>query len=203
MNIDLMRLLPFLKKDEINELVRKISESSDFEYNGINIRSIAPFVRDKEVLDEVFLKALKTNGDTLGITPFVSRSVWTKVLELDKEILEKIKWHEILPMMDSATLGRLYNMVNKGEITYLQKSFLYPFVSDATLDEDFLTAIKGGENYQTLLPFVSGECLHQVALKFVNNEIDINIDTLYPFFSNDDIKMIFNYVINKQSNNPE
>lgn len=120
-----------------------------------------------------------TEAKLLRLLPYMSREdaheVCVKLLESD-ELMKKINVADIMP-----------------------------FVSNADCDALFLRGLALGNMESDMakaIPYVSQECLSSVVDGYIAGKYpELDIDSLYPFLSDADIKKIFYYIINSKPKN--
>jgi hypothetical protein len=172
MNKNIIAMLPFLDDEDLNDLVHKIIESETGEFKGLRLESIAPFVDDK---------------------------VWPEVVESCLKGNKKINLVPLYPFLDDDTLGVLFAKANEGTAEGVNVLTLLPFVDEKSIDAAFAEHVKSGKDYQSFLPFVSEKSLHQMAVDYANDALtDIDIDLVFPFMEDQDIKLIFRHALEKK-----
>lgn len=75
---------------------------------------------------------------------------------------------------------------------------LFPFMSTAVIDKMFLEAVESGKDYGRFLPFISGRVMHEIVEDVIAGKRELNLDRMYPFMSNDDMKKVFYHYLNKE-----
>lgn len=75
---------------------------------------------------------------------------------------------------------------------------LFPFMSTAVIDKMFLETVESGKDYGRFLPFVSGRVMHEIVEDVITGKREMNLDTMYPFLSNEDMKKVFYYYLDKE-----
>ena len=75
---------------------------------------------------------------------------------------------------------------------------LFPFMSTAVIDKMFLETVEAGKDYGRFLPFVSGRVMHEIVEDVITGKREMNLDTMYPFLSNEDMKKVFYYYLDKE-----
>lgn len=79
---------------------------------------------------------------------------------------------------------------------------IMPFVSREDCDALFIRGLKLHNmecDMAKAIPYVSEECLSSVVNLYINGELpELDIDSLYPFLSDSDIKKIFYHIINEK-----
>lgn len=87
------------------------------------------------------------------------------------------------------------------EFSSVNITALMPFVSKEDADMLVELALNGNKKIDiiSIAPFVSQETLSKVVDKYINGEIEkFNINALYPFLSQSDLKRLFNFIINQK-----
>lgn len=140
MTINLKKIIPFLDDEDLKDLIGKVLESENQEYNGVTVDNLLPFLDDEDV-DQLLQKYSDDGKD------------YTRLL---------------------------------------------PFASDKKISSLFITRIEQHKSIKDLLPFVDDSALHELVIKLVQGEeIDINFDEILPFLEDEDIKLVFKYVMGK------
>lgn len=108
----------------------------------------------------------------------------------------------MLPFLEDEELALLAKKImesDTGEYKGVSLDEVLPFLDEDVVDEAFLYQVQKGQDYRSLLPFVSEEALHKLAVKYVRDEliVDIDMDELYPFMDDDDIRLIFRHELEK------
>lgn len=104
----------------------------------------------------------------------------------------------MIPFMDEDDIDELLKKMCTEPIEGLSFEEVAPFASDEAVDQLFVARLQAGDNVNSLLPFVSEDALHEIAVKYVNGEIDDVSESFLPFMDEDDISMIFKYEITKK-----
>lgn len=108
---------------------------------------------------------------------------------------------KMLPFLDDEDLEELANRIldsDENEFKGVTISEVLPFLDDDVVDKMFFKAILNNKDYKKFLPFVSEEALHTLVVKYFNGEIEnIDVDEIYPFLDEDDIKYIFRKFMEK------
>jgi hypothetical protein len=138
---------------------------------SMNIKKMLPFLEEEEL-------------DALA----------KKIIDSPDKNYKGITIQNILPFLEDETIDVLLkDAVSKNE-DYHQ---YLPFASDEVIDEMFLVAAKNGQPYSSFLPFVSDECLSKLIDEYIHGTFEIDIDKLYPFLEDDDIRKLFKHELNK------
>ncbi len=145
--------------------------------------SILDFKEFGDMISDAFRKVFNKDDSSnpnsrtnklLKILPFLSKE---EKKEIVKEILSDSEYFEGIKLV-----------------------VIMPFLDDEDCDKIFMHQVKkDSKDIQSLLPFVSEELLEELVDKYVNGEIEMNMDMLYPFLKVEEIKKIFFYEL-KQEN---
>lgn len=109
--------------------------------------------------------------------------------------------YQMLPFMDNEELAWLTRQILEGKEEYASLSLvaLMPFLSDEDCDAVFMKAVEQHQQLEDLLPFVSDQCLHELVQQYMSGEaIGCDVNQLYPFLSNADLKELFHYELKKE-----
>lgn len=109
----------------------------------------------------------------------------------------------MLPFLEETELNELARKLMKStDETFkgISIEMVLPFLEDGMVDEIFLEQVKNKKPYDKYLPFVSEKCLHQLAQLYMNDELesDFDMDSIYPFMEEQDIRDIFHQFIGKE-----
>ncbi len=105
-------LLPFMEREEIKELAKKILNK---EVKGVNIVTLYPFL-DKETMSEIFDLMLE-KGETKSL-------------------------YSCLPFLSKKQIGTLYDKVQKGEVKGFKEAALLPFLGKSKIKDLFDSLVK-------------------------------------------------------------
>ena len=75
---------------------------------------------------------------------------------------------------------------------------LFPFMSTAVIDKMFLETVEAGKDYGRFLPFVSGRVMHEIVEDVIAGKRELDLNRMYPFMSDEDIKRVFYFYLNKE-----
>ena len=75
---------------------------------------------------------------------------------------------------------------------------LFPFMSTAVIDKMFLETVDAGKDYTRFLPFISGRAMHEIVEDVIEGKRELSLDQMYPFMSNEDLKKVFYYYLDKE-----
>lgn len=75
---------------------------------------------------------------------------------------------------------------------------ILPFLSTAIIDEMFFKAVDAGKDYARFLPFISGRAMHEIVEDVLAGKRELNLDKMYPFMSNEDMKKVFYHYLDKE-----
>jgi len=194
MKIQMMRMVPFLTREELGELLGKIQESPTGVFEGVSLCAVAPFL-DQETVNAVFLAELDKVGSYVSLAPFVSDALWSGVVDKYMNGNHAIDLVPLYPFMDAKTFTDLFRKACEGTVEGLDLGPMLPFIDETALDELFHARLKDGKDVAMFLPFVSDATMHRMAEDFCAGGSAIDIDAFYPFMSEDDIRMIFRHAM--------
>lgn len=113
---------------------------------------------------------------------------------------------EILPYLADDDVAYLAKKFKGGvkEFKGLSLEDLLPFADEGAIDELFLEKFSKGELDESLFSFVSDKCWHELVVKYCENEdSDMNIDEIYPFLDERDLKLLFKTYLKRRSKKSE
>ena len=106
----------------------------------------------------------------------------------------------ILPFMNEKDVDDICSQVaeNPELLSKVNMAAMYPFASEECIDKIFLAGITNGKTDNAALPFVSDECLHRLVEDYLQNDsVEFEIDQLYPFLDEEDIRLLFKTYIKR------
>ncbi|MFA6754894.1 MAG: hypothetical protein WCR97_00085 [Bacilli bacterium] len=136
----LMDLLPYLDKDQLNEILNKIISSDAKEYKGVHYKDILLYLDSSSIMelaekefndnqdikiylpyletskiDELFVKALKEGKECSYFYPFVSQETLKNVVELvvTSNSTYSLNIKKLLPFLDNDSINLLYKYLLK------------------------------------------------------------------------------------------
>lgn len=71
-------------------------------------------------------------------------------------------------------------------------------MSTAVIDKMFLETVDEGKDYTRFLPFISSRVMHKIVEDVIAGKREMNLDQMYPFMSNEDMKKVFYYYLDKE-----
>jgi hypothetical protein len=165
------QFLPFLDDDAIDELITKVENGEE---TNFNLAALMPFANDNH-LQRIFNSRIAKGLDVSFMMPFVNESVLNQfVLDV---VNGKVTYNQplttFLPFISGETTNALYTFV------------------------DEQGGIHNGLSLSNLMPFVSDEALDQLVNSYLNGELDIDLDILLPFLSKEQVRKVFTYEMNK------
>lgn len=110
----LKKLIPFLNREELLDLLNKVLSSDNLVYQDVRIKNILPFM-DEEDMDQLFVNLLKENKEITDFLPFVSKQTLTNIIELyclDK-LTYNIDINKFIPYLDEESISLLYKKMTK------------------------------------------------------------------------------------------
>ncbi len=108
------KLIPFLNREELLDLLNKVLSSDNLVYQDVRIKNILPFM-DEEDIDQIFVNLLKENKDITYFLPFVGKQTLTNIIELyclDK-LTYNIDINKFIPYLDEESISLLYKKMTK------------------------------------------------------------------------------------------
>ena len=105
----LKKLIPFLNRKELIDLLNKVLASKDLIYQEIKMKNILPFLEEEDI-DQLFVNLLKDNRDITEFLPFVGKQTLKNIIELycfDK-LNYTIDINKFIPYIDEESISLLY-----------------------------------------------------------------------------------------------
>lgn len=109
---------------------------------------------------------------------------------------------KILPFLDEAEKSEIVEQIlsDSDYFENVKLAPILPFLNQKDCDRIFLHEVeKDSKQLASIVPFVSQELLSEIVNKYINEEIDINMDMLYPFLTMADIKRLFFFELNQEN----
>ena len=98
-------------------------------------------------------------------------------------------------------------MKNENFLTNLELPSVVPYISKEECDALFIKILELGKtdfDITEVIKYVSPQCLERVVTDYVNGKLeDVEMEILYPFFSETDIKRIYRFVVEKYETKDE
>jgi hypothetical protein len=192
----LTNMFPFLDDESLHELVLQF-----IEYTEKNKEKQPQTANSDTNGDNLSSDNLSNNDATeprnSKTTSSTSSDFSTNSTENEEE---KIDINSALPFLPEDDIALLIGKIveNGGKFGSLSLGTILPFSDDESIDNAFLSLLKQGIFKAEMLPFVSDECLHEVAVGYCKGDFEnLNIDAMYPFMDDKDINMIFKTYIKK------
>lgn len=114
-----------------------------------------------------------------------------KILESEEGIYKNVTIKDLLPFLDEDLVEKAFKSdSNKNK----DVSFYFPFLDDEFYDDivsKMLENKKIDEKFYSYLPYLSEEILSKVVDSYLKDEIDLDINRVYPFLSDEDMRKIF------------
>lgn len=103
----IIKMLPFLGEEELNELAEEILKSENGEVEGLKLHHVAPFL-SKSKTDELFLKTVSEGKMNHKLLPFVSDECLDTLT--DKIIREEVSLNVDLlyPFLPKESIRKLF-----------------------------------------------------------------------------------------------
>ena len=114
-----------------------------------------------------------------------------KILENEEGIYKNVTIKDLLPFLDEDLIEKAFKSdLNKNK----DVSFYFPFLDDEFYDDiisRMLENKKIDDKFYSYLPYLSEEILSKVVDSYLKDDIDLDINRVYPFLSDKDIRKIF------------
>lgn len=110
----LLKLLPFLKKEQLEDLLKKVMSNEDHVYKGISVKDILVYL-PQEKIDELFLDDLHNSKEINFYFPFVSKKTLENIVELIciEQFPYKIDFNILAMFLDDEQIKQLYTYFTK------------------------------------------------------------------------------------------
>ncbi|MCI2068501.1 MAG: hypothetical protein LKJ88_02880 [Bacilli bacterium] len=195
-------MLPFLDEEDLELLAQRIMESPTQMIDNVRLENLYPFL-DDDYLGTLLSQFLEKGLDITKLLPFVDDDDLSKLV--DQIISGKgtnVNLNKLLPFLDDDDIKKLAAFLkqNGGSFNGTSLSSLLPFMDDDDIDDAFKDAWTNGKDFSKYLPFVSDEALSEAVDAYIHGNSSIDVNALYPFLEEDDLKKLFHYEINKKSN---
>lgn len=111
---ELTMALPFMGKDDLNEVVKNILNEYE-EYKDLNLITVMPFLDTKDC-DDLFIKFVLEGKNSkypiVTLAPFVSKDCLSSLVdEYVKGNFQEIEMNTIYPFLDSKDVKRVFNYI--------------------------------------------------------------------------------------------
>jgi hypothetical protein len=200
--MDIHSMLPFLSAPELLLLGRRILASPAQEYENVTLTAVLPFMEEKDV-DALMLEYAAKNAPLAPFYPFSSSAGLSQLTDLfvGGTLLQNPK--SLLPFLEDEDVAKIAKKVaeNQGVYQGLTLETLLPFLADDMIDVLFLKACQSQDpKVKTYAAFASDNALHQVVQDYQDGKVtEAVINSLYPFFDDEDIKAIFKKAIDAKA----
>lgn len=114
-----------------------------------------------------------------------------KILDSEDGTYKGVAIKDLLPFLDDGLIVKAFKKDlerNKDITIYL------PFLDDDYYDEIVRKMLEENnidDKFYNYLPFLSEEILSNVVEYYLNNDIELDLNRIYPFLSDEDIRKIF------------
>lgn len=172
-----------------------------------------------EFFDKVGEGAKAFGGRILTVTKDIGVKIADGAKDLGKKIKEgteslfnrdksidpnstEAKLLKLLPYMNKNETHEVFEKILASDITVstLDITTIMPFISAEDCDALFKRCIELGNmeyDLASAIPYVSEKCLSDVVTGYIDGKYDkLNIDSLYPFLPDEQIKRIFYHILN-------
>ena len=172
LNIDEMFLNENINKNEKNEVeAYEASFHSDENHSGAEIKE----------------------GICIGVEPTDDIDDKNSSDSANKKILE------MLPFLDEDSLMELVvKIINDNqEFKDLPLNRIVCFMNPSNIDKIFFSLLTNkDERYKEIIPFISNGALSKITHLYIDGRCKfIDMNAIYPFLSNEDIKLVFEYTL--------
>jgi hypothetical protein len=151
-------------------------------------------MEEKDV-DALMLEYAAKNAPLAPFYPFSSSAGLSQLTDLfvGGTLLQNPK--SLLPFLEEEDVAKIAKKVaeNQGIYQGLTLETLLPFLADDMIDVLFLKACQSQDpKVKTYAAFASDNALHQVVQDYQDGKVtEVVINSLYPFFDDEDIKAVF------------
>lgn len=108
---------------------------------------------------------------------------------------------KMLPFLEEEDVNVLAKKIlesEAGEWKGVKMSNVLPFLSAGIVDEMCLRCMEKGKSYKEFLPFISEEGMHKIITDVLEGRLTIELDAMYPFMNEGDIKRVFYFYLEKE-----
>ena len=108
-SLSISKMVPFLDKEDTNELVEMILQSETGEYKGVTLGNVLPFLREEKI-ENLFHSFLEQGKNVSILYPFLSDK---KLHEITAEYLNgtlDIDMNGLYPFLPSEDIKTLFRM---------------------------------------------------------------------------------------------
>ena len=190
------------KLDEYRDAFKK-NTSGDSRTVTVNIDHDGDTKTVTVDIDDNSVKKPKKKDNLVEMAPFLDNESLHELVVAFLEGGLEVEMAEILPFLSSKDIALLVGRLKETgakEFKGLHLGDLLPFADDICIDEMFMEKCLKGELDESLIPFVSNKCWHELVVKYCENEdSSLNIDEIYPFLSRDDLKLLFKTYLKRRS----
>ena len=110
----------------------------------------------------------------------------------------KINLKKMLLYFEDEELMEIYEKIAEspdGEFEGVTVHDIPTLIDD--VDELFFRAVEMGKDISEYLPYVSDEGFHKLIEGCVNDKYDVNLDDIYPFLPEEELKLLLKKLLNK------
>lgn len=165
-------------------------------------KSSAEFIEKLNVGAKNFGNKIATGAKDLGQK---IREQGEKFFGKDKTLDEnskEAKLIKLLPYMNKREIHELAQkmLASDDTVKSLDLIAIMPFLSEDDADKLFLNSVRVGNtayDFAKIVPYVSKRCLSEVVDGYIDGEYQtLDVDKLYPFLNDGDIKRLFYHILN-------
>ncbi len=137
---------------------------------------------------------MKKNVDLKSLIPFLDEEdlekVADKIMEKEDRVFKGVTLPQLVPFLDEDTLEKIFHHELKAG---KEVSYLLPFLDSDCIDLYIINEAKKGnfDKCYGLIPLADEDVIETLVGLYLKDEIELDIDRLYPFMDEDDIKRVF------------
>lgn len=187
--------LIFTDEDEEEDFYDRVSELEELNEEKVDEELEQEYNETKEEFKKSFSFNFENFGEMFG-------SIFGKSNKNSKSS----KLISALPFLSEDDIHKIVEEIlqNSEEYQDINLVAVMPFLSKSDRDALFMKFIVETNNANHkyiygIAPFVSSECMTKFVDGFIEGKYqDININALYPFMNNSDVKRVFDYIVSKR-----
>ena len=168
-------------------------------------KSSAEFIEKFNAGAKTFGNKIATGAKDLGQKiKAQSEKLFGKDKTLDENSKEA-KLIRLLPYMNKREIHELAQkiLISDDTVKSLDLIAIMPFLTEEDADRLFVNSVRVGNtayDFAKIIPYVSKRCISEVVDGYVDGEYQsLDIDKLYPFLSDEDIKRLFYHILNGEN----
>ena len=190
--------LIFTDEDEEEDFYDKLSELEELKEQTSD-ESLNEEVEQDEETQAEFKKGFGFNFENFG-------EIFGSFFQKSNKKSKSSNLIAALPFLSEEDIHKIVEEIlqNSEEYKDLNLVAVMPFLSKSDCDALFMKFVVENENENHkyiygIAPFVSSECMSKFVDGFIEGKYqNVNINGLYPFMNNSDVKRVFDYIISKK-----